>query len=70
MMDSLISRYSRANLGLTFQEAFENLCARVPSTDLRFFVIAILIQRETGGNIAEVLDNISRLMKIADIIRA
>jgi tight adherence protein B len=51
------------NLGLTFQEAFENLCARVPSTDLRFFVIAILIQRETGGNIAEVLDNISRLIR-------
>lgn len=51
------------NLGLTFQEAFENLCARVPSTDLRFFTIAILIQRETGGNIAEVLDNISRLIR-------
>ena len=51
------------NLGLTFQEAFENLCARVPSTDLRFFAIAILIQRETGGNIAEVLDNISRLIR-------
>ncbi len=51
------------NLGLTFQEAFENLCARVPNTDLRFFTIAILIQRETGGNIAEVLDNISRLIR-------
>ncbi len=51
------------NLGLTFQEAFENLCARVPSTDLRFFTIAILIQRETGGNIAELLDNISRLIR-------
>lgn len=51
------------NLGLTFQEAFENLCARVPSTDLRFFTIAVLIQRETGGNIAEILDNISRLIR-------
>jgi len=51
------------NLGLTFQEAFENLCARVPSTDLRFFTISILIQRETGGNIAEILDNISRLIR-------
>lgn len=51
------------NLGLTFQEAFENLCARVPSTDLRFFAISILIQRETGGNVAEVLDNISRLIR-------
>jgi tight adherence protein B len=51
------------NLGLTFQEAFENLCARVPSTDLRFFTISVLIQRETGGNIAEILDNISRLIR-------
>ena len=51
------------NLGLTFQEAFDNLCARVPSTDLRFFTISILIQRETGGNVAEILDNISHLIR-------
>lgn len=51
------------NLGLTFQEAFDNLCARVPSTDLRFFSISVLIQRETGGNVAEVLDSISRLIR-------
>ncbi len=51
------------NLGLTFQEAFENLCARVPSTDLRFFAISVIIQRETGGNVAEILDNISRLIR-------
>jgi tight adherence protein B len=51
------------NLGLTIQEAFENLCARVPSTDLRFFAISVIIQRETGGNVAEILDNISRLIR-------
>ncbi len=51
------------NLGLTFQEAFENLCARVPSTDLRFFAISVILQRETGGNVAEILDNISRLIR-------
>jgi tight adherence protein B len=51
------------NLGLTFQEAFENLCERVPSTDLRFFAISVIIQRETGGNVAEILDNISRLIR-------
>jgi tight adherence protein B len=51
------------NLGLTHQEAFENLCTRVPSTDLRFFVISILIQRETRGNVAEILDNISKLIR-------
>jgi tight adherence protein B len=51
------------NLGLTFQEAFENLCERVPSTDLRFFAISVIIQRETGGNVAEILDSISRLIR-------
>jgi tight adherence protein B len=51
------------NLGLTFEEAFENLCERVPSTDLRFFAISVIIQRETGGNVAEILDNISRLIR-------
>lgn len=50
-------------LGLTVQEAFDNLCERVPSTDLRFFAIAVTIQKETGGNLAEILDNISRLIR-------
>lgn len=50
-------------LGLTMKEALDNLCERVPSTDLRFFAIAVLVQKETGGNIAEVLDNISRLIR-------
>jgi tight adherence protein B len=50
-------------LGLSLKEALENLCARVPSPDLRFFTIAILVQKETGGNIAEILDNISRLIR-------
>lgn len=51
------------NLGLSMDEAFNNLCARVPSTDLRFFTIAVLVQRQTGGNVAEILDNISRLIR-------
>jgi tight adherence protein B len=51
------------NLGLTFKEAMENLCERVPLQDLRFFAIAIMVQKETGGNIAEILDNISRLIR-------
>jgi len=51
------------NLGLTMNEALENLCERVPLTDLRFFSIAILVQKETGGNIGEILDNISRLIR-------
>ena len=51
------------NLGLTMNEAMENLCERVPISDLRFFAIAILVQKETGGNIGEILDNISRLIR-------
>jgi tight adherence protein B len=50
-------------LGLTVQEAFDNLCQRVPSADLRFFAVAVNIQRETGGNLAEILDNISHLIR-------
>ncbi len=51
------------NLGLTLKEALDNLCERVPLTDLRFFSIAVLVQRETGGNVAEILDNISKLIR-------
>lgn len=51
------------NLGLTMDEAMENLCERVPIADLRFFSIAVLVQKETGGNIGEILDNISRLIR-------
>ncbi|MBE9487033.1 MAG: type II secretion system F family protein [Chloroflexi bacterium] len=51
------------SLGLTLKEALENLCARVASPDLRYFTIAILVQKETGGNIAEILDNICRLIR-------
>jgi tight adherence protein B len=51
------------NLGLTMNEAMENLCERVPVPDLRFFSIAVLVQKETGGNIGEILDNISRLIR-------
>lgn len=51
------------NMGLSTKDAFANLCARVPSTDLKFFAIAILIQKETGGNVAEILDKIGRLIR-------
>lgn len=51
------------NMGLSLKDAFDNFCVRVPSTDLRFFAIAIMIQKETGGNIAEILDRISRLIR-------
>jgi tight adherence protein B len=51
------------NFGLSLKEALLNMCERVPVTDLRFFAVAVLIQSETGGNIAEVMDNISHIMR-------
>lgn len=52
------------NYGVAMQEALVNLAVRVPVADLRFFVVAVAVQRETGGNLAELLD------KIASLIRA
>ncbi len=51
------------NYGILMQDALRNLCLRVPITDLRFFVIAVAIQRETGGNLTEILDKLSALMR-------
>lgn len=51
------------NFGVAMQDALINLTTRVPSTDLRYFVIAVLIQRETGGNLTELLDNISAIIR-------
>ena len=49
--------------GIAPQIALNNLLERIPSEDLKFMVVAILIQRETGGNLGEVLGNIARLMR-------
>ena len=50
-------------LGLTINEALNNMCRRVPSMDLKFFSVSVIIQRETGGNIAEILDRIGTLIR-------
>lgn len=55
--------FDEINYGISTQEALANLAIRVPSTDLSYFVIAVLIQRETGGNLAELLANISALIR-------
>jgi tight adherence protein B len=51
------------NYGVPLGEALHNMAARIPLTDLRYLVIAILIQRETGGNLAEILSNISHIIR-------
>lgn len=51
--------YEEQNLGLSLKLALENLTARIPLLDLRMCVTAVLIQRETGGNLAEILEKVS-----------
>ncbi|MFM0293896.1 type II secretion system F family protein [Paraburkholderia sp. RL17-383-BIF-A] len=65
--------FDEINYGVSLNEALMNLATRVPIRDLRYFVIAVLIQRETGGNLAEILDGIAMLirerLKLFDKIR-
>lgn len=55
--------FDEINYGVPMQDALMNLAIRVPVVDLRFFVLAVTIQRETGGNLAELLDNLSSLIR-------
>lgn len=55
--------FDEVNYGIPMQEALLNLATRVPSTDLRYFVIAVLVQRDTGGNLSEILGKISKLIR-------
>jgi tight adherence protein B len=55
--------FDEVNFGIAMPEALMNLATRVPSTDLRYFVIAVLIQRETGGNLSELLASISAIIR-------
>jgi tight adherence protein B len=55
--------YDRQNFGMPFPEALRGLADRVPLLDARFFVTAVLTQRETGGNLSEVLDNLATVIR-------
>ena len=55
--------FDEINYGIGMNDALQNLATRVPLTDLRYFVIAVLIQRESGGNLAEILGNISKIIR-------
>jgi tight adherence protein B len=54
---------NEVNFGVGVTEALKNLAARVSCLDLKFFVVAVVIQRETGGNLAEILENIARVIR-------
>ncbi len=51
------------NYGLPMSEALQRLADRVPLTDLRYMIVAILIQREAGGNLSEIMSNVSLLIR-------
>jgi tight adherence protein B len=55
--------YEEQRLGLHFREALINMTNRVPLQDVRFFAAALIIQDETGGNLAEILGNLSATVR-------
>jgi tight adherence protein B len=55
--------YDRQNFGMPMPDAMKAFAARIPLIDARFFVTAVLTQRETGGNLGEVLDNLSSVIR-------
>jgi tight adherence protein B len=55
--------FDEVNYGIAMKDALLNLASRVPSRDLSYFVIAVVIQRETGGNLAELLDKIAAMIR-------
>jgi tight adherence protein B len=55
--------YDRQNFGMPMADALKGMAERVPVLDARFFVTAVLTQRETGGNLSEVLDNLASVIR-------
>jgi tight adherence protein B len=55
--------YEEQNLGIPIDQALKNMLGRIPNMDLRFFVTAVCIQRQSGGDLAEILNKISHLVR-------
>lgn len=55
--------YQEQNLGAPLEVALKDLALRIPSVDVKFFTAAVLVQRETGGNLSEIL------LQLASVIR-
>ena len=67
MADPVSKEFGRAfeeqNFGIPLEEALQDMSDRVPNMDLRFFATAVILQRQTGGDLAEILDKISHLVR-------
>jgi tight adherence protein B len=55
--------FEEQKFGMPVRDALLNLADRVPLVDVKFFVTAVMLQRETGGNLAEILDNLSYMIR-------
>jgi tight adherence protein B len=55
--------YEEQNLGIPLDDSLRNLSERIPNLDLRFFVTSVLIQRQTGGDLSEILDKIGYIIR-------
>ena len=65
--DPLGPEFARAldeiNFGIPVADALRNLAFRVDCAEVKFFVVAVILQRETGGNLAEIIDNIAHIIR-------
>jgi tight adherence protein B len=55
--------FEEQKFGMPVRDALLNLTERIPLVDVKFFVTAVMLQRETGGNLAEILDNLSYMIR-------
>src|SRR5919197_281986 len=55
--------FEEQKFGLPVRDALINLTERIPLVDVKFFITAVMVQRETGGNLAEILDNLSHVIR-------
>jgi tight adherence protein B len=73
LSNELRAVFEEINFGISVTQALQGLSMRVASDDVRYFVVAVIIQSETGGNLAEILKNTAQLIrerqKIAGIVR-
>lgn len=55
--------FEEQNLGVSLEDSLDNMSDRIPNMDLRFFATAVILQRQTGGDLAEILDKIGYLVR-------
>ena len=55
--------FEEQNLGIPLEESLDNMTERIPNLDLKFFATAVILQRQTGGDLAEILDKIGSLIR-------